>query len=91
MRDIKDWVIVSGLTNAYIVDNVKKGVMSNNRRVITDNEILALLEFYATKKCVNCKCSTFGVVDSNGEEIMEIEIKGKLLDAVKAEIKENKE
>ncbi len=52
----KDYEIVTGWCNAYLAKKkkpTKKGpqTMSQDRRVIEDNEIIGLFEFYLRKWC----------------------------------------
>lgn len=48
-----DYVIVSGMFGVYLAKEkkTKTNKMSTDRRVITDNEILGLFEFYLRKYC----------------------------------------
>ena len=52
----KDYIIVTGWKNAYIAKkkkptNREQKTMSQDRRVIEDNEIIGLFEFYLRQWC----------------------------------------
>lgn len=49
----KDYVFVTGWRDAYLAKKKKSNspMMSTDRRIIEDNEILGLFEFYLRKWC----------------------------------------
>ena len=63
----KDYIITTGWRNAYLSKKkkAKSLTMSTDRRVIEDNEILGLFEFYLRKRCAELENNT--VVIINGE------------------------
>lgn len=81
-----DYEIVTGLTNAYFVKKAKPGkknahIMSVDRRVITNNEIIGLFEFYLRNWCQENKGKDEVVICGGGKRIFE----AKLLDKVEGE------
>lgn len=76
-----DYVIVTGWMNAYLARKkkpTKRGpqTMSNDRRPITDEEIIGLFEFYLRQWCEEHGEDTVVITDSDGKKIFE----AKLLD-----------
>ena len=73
----KDYVIVSGWRNAYLTRKkkpTKKGlqVMSQDRRPITDSEMIGLFEFYLRKWCEDHPAEdTVVITNSDGKKIFE--------------------
>lgn len=72
----KDYEIVSGWLNAYLVKKKKhegKGpqIMSTDRRIINDNEILGLFEFYLRKRYINTGDDTVVIKDGAGKILFE--------------------
>lgn len=85
----KDYKICPALFNAYIAKVSKRNpnMMLEDRRVIEEQEILALIEWYLHNYCVENK--TDSVTISAGEsELFTITAKGELLEKIKEEIKE---
>jgi len=68
----KDYEIVTGCFDAYIAKKkkTKNGVMSQDRRVIEDNEIIGLFEFYLRNWCSQNKKDTV-VINCGGKKIFE--------------------
>ena len=73
----KDYIIVSGWRNAYLTKKkkpTKKGlqVMSQDRRPITDSEMIGLFEFYLRKWCEDHPDEdTVVITNSDGKKIFE--------------------
>ena len=73
----KDYIIVSGWRNAYLTKKkkpTKKGlqVMSQDRRPITDGEMIGLFEFYLRKWCEDHPGeATVVITNSDGKKIFE--------------------
>lgn len=70
----KDYVIVKGATRAFLTKKVKpredgRPIMSKDRRVITDSEIIALFEFYLRNFLSGKDDDTVILSDKNGKEI----------------------
>ena len=70
----KDYEIVTGWANVYLSKkkkSTKRGAqtMSQDRRPITDGEILGSFEFYLRKWCERNKGETTMYVKKNGKEI----------------------
>ena len=85
----KDYSFVSGVFGTiYLARNNKsKTLMSSDRRVITENELLGLFEYYVLNKCEKDKCKTFGVTNENGEEIFEVKLSQQEVDKLISKIK----
>jgi hypothetical protein len=68
-----DYDIVTGWMNAYLTKKKKSNskTMSQDRRIITDNEIIGLFEFYLRKWYENKGEETVVIKDSNGNKIFE--------------------
>ena len=88
----KDYSFHTGIWGSvYLAKNTKsKTIMSQDRRVITENELLGLFEFYVLSKCELDKCRTFGVSDGNGEEIFEVKLSDKQVELLKERLKSKK-
>ena len=72
----KDYVIVTGWQNAYLVKKkkpTKKGpqTMSEDRRPITESEMIGCFEFYLRRYCEEHKTDTVQISDENGKPIFE--------------------
>ena len=78
----KDYIIVSGWQNCYLTrkkKSTKRGpqTMSNDRRPITDEEMIGLFEFYLRQWCEEHPGEdTVVITDGDGKKIFE----AKLLD-----------
>lgn len=72
-----DYLIVTGWVNAYLTKkkkSTKKGLqtMSEDRRPITDSEMIGLFEFYLRKWCEQHKGKdTVVITNSEGKKIFE--------------------
>ena len=89
----KDYIIVEGCLGTPYLTKKKKSdkLMSQDRRPITDNEIIGLFENYLKRFCVENKSSTLEITDGDGNKIFTASIIGKMLQDVKSEIKESEE
>lgn len=69
----KDYVFVTGWLDAYLAKKKTSNspMMSTDRRVIKDNEIIGLFEFYLRKKCGESGKSTFTFTNSDGKKLFE--------------------
>ena len=85
----KDYKICPALFHAFIAKVSKKNpnLMLDDRRVITDEEIIMLINWKVKRFCIenNTDKMTF-IVD--GKPIIEIKAKGSLLKEIKEELKE---
>lgn len=72
----KDYVLVTGMVTPYLARKTKGRIMSQDRRIIEDNEILGLFEFYLRKYCDENKTNTVTICDGKGKKLFE----AKLLD-----------
>ena len=77
----ENYEIVCGWLNAYLARKKKPSkraqhTMSNDRRVITEDEILHLFEFYLRQWCMDHNDDTVVVTNDDGKIIF----KAKLLD-----------
>ena len=71
-----DYIIVEGMFNAYLAKKknpTKKGsqTMSEDRRPITDGEMIGLFEFYLRKWCKEHGEDTVVISNSDGKKIFE--------------------
>ena len=64
----KDYVFVTGWRDAYLAKKKKSNspMMSTDRRIIEDNEILGLFEFYLRKWCSEHEKSTVVITKPDG-------------------------
>lgn len=88
----KDYKICPGWRNIYIAKVSKRNpnLMLEDRRPISENEILGIIEWYARNYSIEHKTSEIAIT-KNGSEIYTIKISGELLKEVKNEIKEDKD
>ena len=89
----KDYTIVEGcLGTPYLAKKTKSDkLMSQDRRSITDSEIIGLFENYLRRFCVKNKSSRVEITDGDGNKIFTARIVGKMLQDIKSEIKETEE
>lgn len=86
-----DYVFEAGLQNVYLAKKIdNQHFMSQDRRLVSNYEIIGLFEWYLRKFCVANKSQMLNITDENNEVIFEVTIKGKLLDEVKEEINADK-
>jgi len=69
-----DYVMVAGWQNAYLARKkkpTKRGpqTMSQDRRIITDGEMIGLFEFYLRKYCEENKTDEVTITNARGREI----------------------
>lgn len=85
----KDYKICPALFNAYIakVSKHSPNLMMEDRRAITEVEILSLIEWYLHNYCVSHRTDSV-TITAGKEELFTITAKGKLLEKIKEEIKE---
>ena len=85
----KDYKICPALFNAYIAKVSKRNpnMMLEDRRVIDEKEIFALIEWYLHNYCVENKTDSV-TISAGGSELFTITAKGKLLEKIKEEIRE---
>lgn len=77
----KDYIIVSGWQNCYLARKKKPSkcgpqTMSEDRRPITDEEMIGLFEFYLRRYCEDNNTDEVVITDADGKKIFE----AKLLD-----------
>ena len=86
----KDYKICPALFNAYIAKVSKRNpnMMLEDRRVIDEKEIFALIEWYLHNYCVENKTDSV-TISTEGSELFTITAKGKLLEKIKEEIRED--
>ena len=67
----KEYIIVVGYFGTpYLAKRIKSNkLMSEDRRIITDNEIIGLFENYLKRFCVEHKSSELEITDSEGNKI----------------------
>lgn len=80
----KDYQICPALFKAYIAKVNKKNpnLMTEDRREITDLEIVNLIEWRFRRFCEENKTTTM-YINNNGETIIELNAKGSLLEELK--------
>lgn len=71
-----DYVIVTGWANAYLARKKKppkRGpmTMSEDRRPITEGEMIGLFEFFLRNWCMDHNEDTVVITNSNGKKIFE--------------------
>jgi hypothetical protein len=71
-----DYIIVTGFANAYLAKKkkpTKKGpqTMSQDRRPITEGEMIGLFEFYLRNYCDEHNTDTVVITDSDGKKLFE--------------------
>lgn len=74
----KDYVFLEGaLGNVYLAKKTKTPhLMSQDRRVVTDDEIIGLFEHYLKRWCEDNKNDTLAITDESGKEIFRATLKG---------------
>ena len=67
----KDYVFVTGWLDAYLAKKKTSNspMMSTDRRVIKDNEIIGLFEFYLRKWCSEHEKSTVVITKPDGTRL----------------------
>lgn len=83
----KDYKICPALFNAYIAKVSKRNpnMMLEDRRVIDEEEIFALIEWYLHNYCVTNRTDSVTISAKEGE-LFTITAKGKLLEKIKEEL-----
>ena len=67
-----DYVFVAGMFDVYLARKTKGNCMSSDRRVVTDNEIIGMFEFYLRKWSENNGGQkTVTLTSSKGEPVFE--------------------
>ena len=71
-----DYTICAGIFNLYLAkvkEPTKKGpqTMSEDRRPITESEMIGCFEFYLRRYCEEHKTDTVQISDENGKPIFE--------------------
>ena len=84
----KDYKICPALFNAYIAKVSKRNpnMMLEDRRAITEEEILSLIEWYLHDYCVKNRTDSV-TISAGGSELFTITVKGELLEKIKDELK----
>lgn len=84
----KDYQICPALFNAFIAKVSKRdpNLMTEDRRIITDREIIGLIRWYLERFCVKNDTDRM-FIKENEETTIEIVAHGKLLEEIKEEIK----
>lgn len=83
-----DYIIVTGWANAYLAKkkkSEKSHTMSSDRRVIEDNEIIGLFEFYLRNWCEDNGKDTVVITNGSGKKIFEATLLDKENDEEKVE------
>ena len=66
-----DYVFVAGMRNVYLAKKTKGSCMSSDRRVVTDDEIIGMFEFYLRKWVEENGNKTVTLTSSKGEPVFE--------------------
>lgn len=87
----KDYVIAEGCFGTpYLCKKTKRNaLMSTDRRVIGDDEIIGLFKNYLKRFCVESESSEISLTD-NGNIIFSVKLEGDFLEEIVSEIKENR-
>lgn len=85
----KDYTIATSQFNAYIAKVSKRSpnLLLDDRRAITKEEIFGLIEWYLHDYCVKNRTDSVTIIGGDSE-LFTITAKGKLLEMIKAELKE---
>ena len=67
----KDYVFVTGMVTPYLAKKTKGQVMSQDRRMVMDNEIIGLFEFYLRNWCETNKQDTITITDGKGKKLFQ--------------------
>ena len=86
----KDYKICPSLFNAYIAKVSKRNpnLMLEDRRAITEEEILSLIEWYLHNYCVDNRTNSVTII-GGGSELFTITAKGKLFEEINEELKDD--
>ena len=86
----KDYQICPALFNAFIAKVSKRdpNMMTDDRRIITDREIIELIHWFLERFCIENKTDRM-FVNENEEITIEIVAHGKLLEEIKKITKTN--
>ncbi len=73
----KDYVFVEGvLGTIYLAKKTKTpNLMSQDRRIVTDNEIIGLFECYLKRWCEQNNTNNLVLTDENGNEVFRAALK----------------
>ncbi len=67
----KDYEFVGGMSNVYLAKKTKGNCMSSDRRIVTDNEIIGMFEFYLRKWVEKNGDKTVTITSSHGDPVFE--------------------
>lgn len=86
----KDYKICPVLFNAFIAKVSKRdpNLMTDDRRIITDREIIGLIRWYLKRFCIENDTDRV-FINENEKTTIEIIAHGKLLEEIQEEIKTN--
>lgn len=86
----KDYFICPGFSNLYISKLSKKhpNTMTDDRKVIEENDILGIIEWYIRYWCVKNKKVSEICVTADNNPLFSLTPKGKLLEELQQTIKE---
>lgn len=88
---LKDAVIVEGCFGIYLAKQTKGNIISQDRRLITDNEIIGMFEKVLKRKCLSGECTSIGFTDQSGNAIFEVQTMGELKKSICDEVYKNRE
>ncbi|MEG1585978.1 MAG: hypothetical protein RR346_03810 [Bacteroidales bacterium] len=87
---LKDTVLVEGFFGIYLAKPTKGDRIPNDRRLITDNEIIGMFEHLLKKRCIAGECSSIVFTKADGDDIFEVSTKGSLSRDICAEVYKNR-
>lgn len=68
----KDYVFQTGWLNVFLAKKIKSNrLMSQDRRIVTDGEIIGLFEWYLRKRCKEVEDNTIVITNSDGKKLFE--------------------
>lgn len=82
-----NYIFQSGFKNVYLAKNNKnKNSMSSDRRIVSDDEIIGIFEFYLKRFCIDNKSKCLEIKDNDGNILFEACPKGVMLLDIKKEL-----
>lgn len=71
----KNYFIAEGCFNIYLAKKIKNPhIMSEDRRVLTDEECMQIAHFYLRKKCNELKTNQIIIKDGDNNPIFEMKL-----------------
>lgn len=71
----KDYIIAEGFTNLYFAKRRKNPhLMSEDRRIIEDEECMCIAHYYLRKKCKELNTDKIVIKDGDGNDLYEMKL-----------------